>query len=35
MNPVNTIEGKAYPFGLKNIDTDLIVLAHGTQQLEV
>jgi 3-isopropylmalate/(R)-2-methylmalate dehydratase small subunit len=28
MNPVNTIEGKAYPFGQKNIDTDVIIPAH-------
>jgi 3-isopropylmalate/(R)-2-methylmalate dehydratase small subunit len=28
MNPVATIEGKAYPFGLKNIDTDVIIPAH-------
>ena len=28
MNPVKTIEGKAYPFGLKNIDTDVIIPAH-------
>ena len=28
MNPVTTIEGKAYPFGLKNIDTDVIIPAH-------
>jgi 3-isopropylmalate/(R)-2-methylmalate dehydratase small subunit len=28
MNPVSTIEGKAYPFGLKNIDTDVIIPAH-------
>jgi 3-isopropylmalate dehydratase/3-isopropylmalate/(R)-2-methylmalate dehydratase small subunit len=27
MNPVNIIEGKAYPFGLKNIDTDVIIPA--------
>jgi 3-isopropylmalate/(R)-2-methylmalate dehydratase small subunit len=27
MNPVNTISGKAYPFGLKNIDTDVIIPA--------
>ena len=27
MNPVSTIEGKAYPFGLKNIDTDVIIPA--------
>jgi 3-isopropylmalate/(R)-2-methylmalate dehydratase small subunit len=27
MNPVRTIEGKAYPFGLKNIDTDVIIPA--------
>ncbi len=28
MNVVTTIEGKAYPFGLKNIDTDVIIPAH-------
>jgi 3-isopropylmalate/(R)-2-methylmalate dehydratase small subunit len=28
MTPVNTISGKAYPFGLKNIDTDFIIPAH-------
>ena len=28
MNPVSNIEGKAYPFGLKNIDTDVIIPAH-------
>ncbi len=28
MEPVKTIEGKAYPFGLKNIDTDIIIPAH-------
>ena len=28
MSPVNTIHGKAYPFGLKNIDTDIIIPAH-------
>jgi 3-isopropylmalate/(R)-2-methylmalate dehydratase small subunit len=28
MNPVTTIEGKAYPFGQKNIDTDVIIPAH-------
>jgi 3-isopropylmalate/(R)-2-methylmalate dehydratase small subunit len=27
MNPVTTIHGKAYPFGLKNIDTDVIIPA--------
>jgi 3-isopropylmalate/(R)-2-methylmalate dehydratase small subunit len=27
MTPVKTIEGKAYPFGLKNIDTDVIIPA--------
>jgi 3-isopropylmalate dehydratase small subunit len=35
MNPVNTIEGNAYPFGMQNIETDVIVPAHGTQQWEV
>ncbi len=28
MTPVNTIHGKAYPFGLKNIDTDVIISAE-------
>jgi 3-isopropylmalate/(R)-2-methylmalate dehydratase small subunit len=28
MNPVRTISGKAYPFGLKNVDTDIIIPAH-------
>ncbi len=28
MSPVNIIEGKAYPFGLKNIDTDVIIPAE-------
>jgi 3-isopropylmalate/(R)-2-methylmalate dehydratase small subunit len=28
MNPVSTISGKAYPFGRKNVDTDIIIPAH-------
>jgi 3-isopropylmalate/(R)-2-methylmalate dehydratase small subunit len=28
MNPVDRIEGKAYPLGLKNVDTDVIIPAH-------
>lgn len=28
MKPVRTIEGKAYPFGRKNVDTDVIIPAH-------
>jgi 3-isopropylmalate/(R)-2-methylmalate dehydratase small subunit len=28
MEPVSTVEGKAYPFGLKNIDTDVIIPAE-------
>jgi 3-isopropylmalate dehydratase small subunit len=28
MTPVKTISGKAYPFGLKNVDTDIIIPAH-------
>jgi len=28
MTPVRTIEGRAYPFGLKNVDTDVIIPAH-------
>jgi 3-isopropylmalate/(R)-2-methylmalate dehydratase small subunit len=28
MEPVNVVEGRAYPFGLKNVDTDIIIPAH-------
>ena len=28
MDPVRTIEGKAYPFGRKNVDTDVIIPAQ-------
>ncbi len=28
MTPVSTIHGKAYPFGRKNVDTDIIIPAH-------
>ena len=28
MEPVGEIEGKAYPFGVKNVDTDVIIPAH-------
>lgn len=28
MDPVTMIEGRAYPFGLKNVDTDIIIPAH-------
>ena len=28
MNPVTRVEGRAYPFGLKNVDTDVIIPAH-------
>ena len=28
MEPVNTIEGRAIPFGRKNVDTDVIIPAH-------
>ena len=28
MEPVSTIEGRAYPYGAKNIDTDVIIPAH-------
>jgi len=28
MEPVREIEGKAYPFGVKNVDTDVIIPAH-------
>lgn len=28
MDPVTTVEGRAYPFGMKNVDTDIIIPAH-------
>ena len=28
MDPVTTIEGRAYPFGQKNVDTDVIIPSH-------
>ncbi|MGN6498295.1 MAG: 3-isopropylmalate dehydratase small subunit [Tsuneonella sp.] len=28
MEPVNTVEGRAIPLGLKNVDTDVIIPAH-------
>ena len=28
MQPVKKVEGKAYPWGAKNIDTDIIIPAH-------
>lgn len=28
MEPVSTIEGRAIPFGVKNVDTDVIIPAH-------
>jgi 3-isopropylmalate/(R)-2-methylmalate dehydratase small subunit len=28
MEPVNTIDGRAYPFGQKNVDTDVIIPSH-------
>ena len=28
MQPVTTVEGRAYPFGMKNVDTDIIIPAH-------
>ncbi len=28
MDPVRLVEGRAYPFGLKNVDTDIIIPAH-------
>jgi 3-isopropylmalate dehydratase small subunit len=33
MNPVSTISGKAYPFGLKNVDTDVIIPAAGLKTI--
>lgn len=27
MEPVNIVEGRAYPFGMKNVDTDMIIAA--------
>lgn len=28
MDPVTCVEGRAYPFGMKNVDTDIIIPAH-------
>lgn len=28
MEPVTTVEGRAYPFGVKNVDTDMIIAAE-------
>ena len=28
MEPVSTIEGRAYPYGAKNVDTDVIIPAE-------
>ena len=28
MEAVDTVEGRAYPFGMKNVDTDIIIPAH-------
>src|SRR3546814_761809 len=28
MTPLNQVEGRAIPFGLKNVDTDVIIPAH-------
>ncbi len=28
MEKVTTVEGRAYPFGMKNVDTDIIIPAH-------
>ena len=28
MEPINTVEGRAYPLGRKNVDTDVIIPAH-------
>ena len=28
MNPVKQVSGRAYPWGAKNIDTDVIIPAH-------
>ena len=28
MDPIRHVEGRAYPFGMKNVDTDIIIPAH-------
>ncbi|PKP96353.1 MAG: 3-isopropylmalate dehydratase small subunit, partial [Alphaproteobacteria bacterium HGW-Alphaproteobacteria-13] len=28
MNPIEKVEGRAIPLGLKNVDTDVIIPAH-------
>jgi hypothetical protein len=27
VNPIKTVEGRAYPLGLKNVDTDMVIAA--------
>ena len=27
MEPIKTVEGRAYPLGVKNVDTDMIIAA--------
>ncbi len=34
MEPVSTIEGRAYPFGRKNVDTDVIIPAKWLKTIE-
>jgi 3-isopropylmalate/(R)-2-methylmalate dehydratase small subunit len=33
MTPVATIEGRAYPFRRKNVDTDVIIPARWSQSM--
>ena len=28
MDKLNIVEGRAYPFGMKNVDTDIVIPAH-------
>ena len=28
MDKLTTVEGRAYPFGMKNVDTDIVIPAH-------
>src|SRR3546814_14646106 len=33
MDAVSTVEGRAYPFGMKNVDTDMIIAAKWLQTI--
>src|SRR3546814_8699258 len=32
MDKLNIVEGRAYPFGMKNVDTDIVIPAHRSEE---